>query len=464
MHVRFSVVLLATALLTRAAHAAGVPAPVDAPMVWGAPVAECTLGNGLRVVVLEDHRLPVVSLRLAYATGTRADRLGLSILLPHLMQRASAHVPKGRYESLLGDAGARGTTWGLSLDETAFATTLPSNRLGLALWLWSDAMGFLGPTVDARALDEARTAAQRDRATRVDNVPYGATEEVSRAALYPAGHPYRNAPIGSAATSAGATPADVLAYQREWFGPESAVLVLVGDVRTNDALASVDRYFGTIPRGAGRRVLATPTGAAPHDTRVEVQANVPDTVVVVDWLLPPEGRPSAAWATLAAVLGGAQVRVLEWELGDSHHLVTHARAEYIPRALGPVLRASLRVSGGQKPDDVVAELDRTIAALARDGVRRLRVARAVSDLGAGARELEETTAGRAYRLAHAATRGLPAIEAADYDQRVSTLNAAELNAAVKLLPAARRVVITFTPLPTAPVSGVVLRTTSSPPP
>jgi zinc protease len=215
------------------------------------PIEKHTLENGLRVILSEDHRQPVVSVNLWYNVGSRNERegrTGFAHLFEHMMFQGSENVPDTEHIAHIERAGGsmNGSTW---LDRTNYFQTVPANRLELALWLESDRMGFLLPALTQEKLDNQRSVVKNERRWRVDNQPYGDWDERIQALVYPPEHPYHHSVIGSMEDLDAATLEDVEAFFRTYYAPNNAVLTICGDFEAKSAMDLVRRYFGEIPRG-----------------------------------------------------------------------------------------------------------------------------------------------------------------------------------------------------------------------
>jgi zinc protease len=213
---------------------------------------EFTLGNGLRVVLSPDRSAPVVAVNLWYNVGSRnerAGRTGFAHLFEHMMFQGSENVPELEHFALIEQAGGslNGSTW---LDRTNYYETLPAHQLELGLWLESDRMGFLLPAMTQEKLDNQRDVVKNERRWRVDNQPYGDWDERIQAMMYPPEHPYHHSVIGSMEDLDAASLEDVQQFFRTYYAPNNAVLTLVGDIDVQRARDLVERYFGSIPRGA----------------------------------------------------------------------------------------------------------------------------------------------------------------------------------------------------------------------
>ena len=223
------------------------------------PIAERTLANGLRVVVSEDHTVPTVTVNLWVGVGSRhepAGRTGFAHLFEHLMFQGSRNVKSGEHFSALMAEGGRlnATTW---FDRTNYFETIPKGALELALWLEADRHGHLLDAVTQENLDNQRDVVKEEKRQRYDNVPYGNALVDVYATVFPEGHPYHHPTIGSMEDLDAASLEDVHAFFRHYYGPNNAVLTIVGDVEPEDAFAKVETYFGRLPASARASVCSS---------------------------------------------------------------------------------------------------------------------------------------------------------------------------------------------------------------
>ncbi|MDX1396115.1 MAG: pitrilysin family protein [Gemmatimonadota bacterium] len=210
---------------------------------------EHTLGNGLRIILQEDHSAPLVTAHVMYHVGSkneRKGRTGFAHLFEHLLFQGSENVPREGHFKFIQDAGGtlNGTTW---FDRTNYFETLPSNDLDLALWLESDRMGFFKPGITSEKLENQREVVKNERRQSYENRPYGLAFETVLDEAYAEGHPYRHPTIGYMEDIDAARLEDVHDFFDRHYGPNNATLVLVGDFEPSDALERIDRWFGEIP-------------------------------------------------------------------------------------------------------------------------------------------------------------------------------------------------------------------------
>jgi zinc protease len=215
------------------------------------PIERYQLENGLKVILSEDRRQPVVAVNLWYNVGSRNERpgrTGFAHLFEHMMFQGSQNVPDTQHIAHIERVGGsmNGSTW---LDRTNYFETVPANRLELALWLESDRMGFLLPAMTQEKLDNQRSVVQNERRWRVDNQPYGDWDERVQAMVYPPDHPYHHSVIGSMEDLDAATLEDIGDFFRTFYAPNNAVLTVCGDFDPAGVRELIQRYFGDIPRG-----------------------------------------------------------------------------------------------------------------------------------------------------------------------------------------------------------------------
>ena len=293
--------ILSCASLLLAACAPKAPPPPAAGPIPKLEYEKYTLPNGLDVILVEDHRLPLVAVNLWYHVGPaneRPGRTGFAHLFEHMMFQGSRHVGSDRHIQLLEAAGASEINGTTDFDRTNYFETLPSNQLELALWMESDRMGFLLDTLDQKELTGQIDVVRNERRQSIENAPYGIVEEEVFHQLFPAGHPYYASVIGSHADIEAARLEDVRGFFREYYAPNNASLAIVGDIDKAQARALVEKYFGPL---AGGPKVAKPEVSTPPITaekRVSVTDKVELPRVYMAWLSAPIYQPGDAEADL----------------------------------------------------------------------------------------------------------------------------------------------------------------------
>lgn len=269
--------------------------------------SDTKLENGLRVIISEDHTAPVVSVAVTYNTGSRDERkgrTGFAHLFEHMMFKGSEHVGPGEHFTLVFDNGGsmNGTT---NQERTLYFETLPANQLDLALFLEADRMASLDITQEN--LDNQRNAVQEERRLGVDNQPYGKTFETIDELAYE-NFAYEHSVIGSMADLSAASVDDVKAFFQSYYAPNNAVLSIVGDLKTADALQKVRKYFGKIPSQPAPPavdVTEPPQTAERRQTLEDPLARLPR--VDIAYHVPPAlSHDDDGLTVLASVLGSGR--------------------------------------------------------------------------------------------------------------------------------------------------------------
>ncbi len=206
------------------------------------------LDNGLNVVLHEDKSDPIVSVAILYHVGSNREvigRTGFAHLFEHMMFQESKHVGQDQFFKKIQGAGGtlNGGTW---KDGTVYFEIVPKNALEMALWLESDRMGFLLPTVTQEAFENQQGVVQNEKRQRYDNQPFGHTNYVIDKLMYPENHPYNWQTIGEMEDLKNATLTDVHEFYKRWYGPNNATLVVAGDFDEEQTKRMIEKYFGEL--------------------------------------------------------------------------------------------------------------------------------------------------------------------------------------------------------------------------
>ena len=267
-----------------------------------------TLSNGLQVILLEDHAVPVIDLQVWYHVGgkdERPGRTGFAHLFEHLMFKGSAHVGSEEHSRIIEAVGGfdNASTYD---DYTNFYETFPSNYLERVLWLEADRMGSLN--VDEDNFKSEREVVKEERRVRVENQPYGYIEEDLRAAAFTV-HGYHHTPIGSMQDLDNATIADVRQFFNTFYKPNNATLIVVGDFKSEQALDWAKKYFEGIPASAGPIPRIDKPEPPQTEERVvkKSYSNTPLPALVIGYKVPAKYSPDSYSLDLASnILAGGE--------------------------------------------------------------------------------------------------------------------------------------------------------------
>jgi zinc protease len=403
--------LLATAtFLVQPALAAPLPqgVPVSALVKdVSIPYTQFTLKNGLKVVVHEDHKAPVVALSVWYHVGSKDEpsgRTGFAHLFEHLMFGGSEHSDTSWFEPMqsIGATDMNGTT---NFDRTNYFETVPKAALDRALFLESDRMGHLLPAVTQKKLDIQRGVVQNEKRGD-DNQPGGLLQYSVQQTLFPAGNPYHHTVIGSMSDLDQASLEVVKNWFRSHYGPNNAVLVLAGDITPAEARPLVEKYFGDIPAGP----KSTPAAAAVPTLKAPVTATfhdeVANTSVFRMWAVPGiTGKDTPALEMAASILGGLASSRLDNELVRDKKTAVSVSAGVDEYERVGEFQVEATVRPGVDPALVGQQLDAIIADFIKTGPTAEELKRAKTDDVAGTiRGLESVGGfgGKAVTLARGA--------------------------------------------------------------
>lgn len=424
-------------------------------------VAQTKLSNGLRVVVDENHRLPIVSVTVRYAVGTGQDpdsRNGMNELVMRMMANKTQHVPENGFDEAIERAG--GTSgYETNLDDTEFYAEVPANAIETAFWILSDQMGFFVPAVDDAAIRKQVQILAAERAQRVENSPMGLASELLPNELYPAGHPYRHVPrANDAAGLASLGAAELGAFFSKYFVPANAVLVVSGDAKPDDVTALANKWFGAIPGGTPQPDSFPRIPSLKNEVHLDIAARVERPFVEMTWLAPAEyAAGDAELDVVANVLHGYRIARLSWELITNKRVAGEINVNEVSHRRGSVFRITATATPKHTAKEVADAIDTVLKVLQTtqppDG----------DDMeGALASALMDRTLsmeGSLYRARQFATWAIRTGNA-DYwghdMHRYETDPSRVQAAAVSYLPLDRRVVVFVTPSKTAPVSGALL--------
>jgi predicted Zn-dependent peptidase len=361
---RFLIGLLMCALLS-----AGSSLAVPKESKVGVAYKETKLKNGLRVITVEDHTAPVIAIAITYNVGSRNERkgrTGFAHLFEHMMFKGSENVGTGEHFYLVFNNGGNmnGTT---NEDRTNYFEALPANQLDLALYLEADRMKSL--VISKENLDNQRNAVQEERRQGVDNQPYGKSGEIQQELLYD-NFAYKHTTIGSMEDLTAASVEDVASFFKMYYAPNNAVLTLVGDFNTSEALKKIKQNFESIPSQPAPPPVDMTEPAQTAERRASVDdalARAPQVDIAFK-AVPGNTADFYALQVLSAALQSGQSSRLYQTLVKDKQLVTNVFG-FMDEKRGPgALYISATLKPGGKPADVEAAIYDEIARLQKEGI------------------------------------------------------------------------------------------------
>ncbi|GAA4020214.1 pitrilysin family protein [Actimicrobium antarcticum] len=362
-----------------AAESAVTAVTANAPLP-NVPFEKYTLPNGLDVILVENHRLPLTAVNLWYHVGPANEAPGLTgfaHLFEHMMFAASKHVPRGMADKLLEGAGATDSNGSTDFDRTNYFDTVPSNQLELALWVHADRMGYLLDVLDQTALTNQIDVVRNERRQSTENTPYGIVEEALFHQLFPKTHPYYASIIGSHADIQSAKLGDIKDFFTRYYRPNNASLVIVGDIDKVRTKALVAKYFGTFKRGPALPKIAVVTPPITTERRAVVTDRVELPRVYMAWLTSPAYQPGDAELAIAGqILGGGKSSRLYKSLVYEKQIAQEVSAAQGSNALTSMFMVSVTARPGHDAAEIEAAIDEQLQKLRQDGPDDKEVERA----------------------------------------------------------------------------------------
>ena len=395
-----------------------------------------TLTNGMQVVVVENHRAPVVVHMVWYKAGAADEpfgKSGVAHFLEHLMFKATDTLPSGEFSRVVARNGGRDNAF-TSHDYTAYVQTLAADRLELVMKMEADRMRNLVLADDE--IETERLIVLEERRSRTDNNPAAILGEHVQAALY-LNHPYRNPIIGWAHEVQDLARDDIMAFYRRHYAPDNAILTVAGDVTADTVRPLAEKYYGAIP------AQSVPPQVRPQ----EPPQNAERTVVLRDarviqpsWsrnFLAPSylsGASEHAYALqiLSEVLGGATTSRLYRSLVVEGKLATSAGSYYSAESLGP---SRFVVFTRLQPDveigDLVAAVEAEIGAVRDGAVTDEEVDRAKKRLRASSVYVRDSLRAGARILGAALASGRTIADVEAWPDRIGAVTADQVRAAAR---------------------------------
>lgn len=340
-----------------------------------AEVTSFMLDNGMEVVVLEDHRAPVVVHMVWYRVGAADEppgKSGIAHFLEHLMFKSTETLESGEFSRVVAENGGTDNAF-TSYDYTAYFQRVAADRLELMMEMEADRM--LNLRLTPEEVDTERQVILEERNQRTENEPGALFGEQRNAAQY-MNHPYGIPIIGWRHEMEGLTLEDAKAFYREHYAPNNAILIVAGDVEPEEVRALAERHYGVLPANPGLRPRARPSEPPQRAERrlTFADARVAQPYVIRTYLAPErdagDQREAAALLLLAEVLGGSgQTSVLARKLQFDTQAAVYTSAFYSGTSLDDTTFGLVIVpSEGVSLGDAEAALDAAVAEFLDEGI------------------------------------------------------------------------------------------------
>ena len=399
---------------------------------------EYMLENGLKVIVKEDHRAPVVMTQIWYRVGSTDEPLnkgGISHLLEHMMFKGTSNVSSADFERLIAKFGGVNNAF-TSYDYTGYYELFPANRLPLALELEADRMVNL--RFDAQEFAKEHQVVMEERRQRTDDNPLAKAYESFRLLALP-NSPKGESVIGPMSELESITLPELKDWYKTWYAPNNATLVIVGDVNPEDVLTQVKRYFGKLPTSQlPKRPAVNQRGFRGYQ-QVNSEQAVQVPVLLMGYNVPSlltagkkDEKQAYALSLAQDVLDGGLSARLEKRLIREQNILTSVGTSYnlLDRGDGLFLiQATPRegISLAQAQQAIVTEIDK----LMTDPIAADEISRAKTNTVTGLIYAQDSMEGQAQMIGSLQSIGLDDRLLATLPAKLDSITVADIQAATK---------------------------------
>jgi predicted Zn-dependent peptidase len=325
---------------------------------------EYDLENGLHVILHQDNGAPVAVTSVMYHVGSKdenPEKTGFAHFFEHLLFEGTENIQRGDFFKIVTANGGYNNA-NTTQDHTYYYELFPSNNLELGLWLESERL--LHPVINQIGVDTQKEVVQEERRLRVDNAPYGQLIENMFKNMF-VNHPYRWSVIGSLDHLASATLEDFQDFNKVYYIPNNAVLVVAGDFEMNEAKRLIEGYFGSIPKG--QDIVKKTYEESPIEGPIQTQfedPNIQIPLILLGYRTPGQAEKDAyVLNMISSYLSDGESSVLQKKLVDQKRMALQIFAfNYSLEDYGAYLLGGLPL-GSNTMDGLVTEIDEEIERL-----------------------------------------------------------------------------------------------------
>lgn len=322
---------------------------------------EYDLDNGMHVILHQDNSAPVVTTSVMYHVGAKdeqSDRTGMAHFFEHLLFEGTKNIKKGEWFKIVSSNGGRNNA-NTTDDRTYYYEIFPSNKLELGLWLESERL--LHPVIGQDGVDTQNEVVKEEKRLRVDNQPYSRFIENVKKNIFKK-HPYKGTTIGKMKHLDDATLEEFLAFNKKFYVPNNATLVVAGDIDIYTTKKLIEDYFGPIPRGA--EIERNFPKEDPITTTIEAKAydpNIQIPAIIAAYRTPSmKTRDSRVLDMVSSYLSSGRSSILYKKLVDTKKMTLQVGAINLSQEdYGTYILYGLP-QGDTQLDDIVKEIDEEV--------------------------------------------------------------------------------------------------------
>jgi len=325
---------------------------------------EYDLSNGMHVILHQDNSAPVVTTSVMYHVGAKdenPERTGFAHFFEHLLFEGTKNIPKGEWFTIVTSNGGSNNA-NTTDDRTYYYEVFPSNNVELGLWMESERL--LHPVINQDGVDTQNEVVKEEKRLRVDNSPYGKFLEMIKVNMFKK-HPYKGTTIGKMAHLDAATLEEFQAFNKKFYIPNNAVIVVAGDIDVTAVKGMIEDYIGTITRGEDivrdfpkEDPITEPMRAKAYDSNIQIPA------VMAAYRTPSfKDRDSYVLSMISTYLSDGKTSKLYKKMVDDKKMALQVGAlDFSQEDYGTYILYGLPL-GDVSLDDLIVEMDEEILKL-----------------------------------------------------------------------------------------------------
>lgn len=366
-----------------------------------APVQEFVLDNGLKVLLLEDHKSPAVTFQVWYRVGARNEKdgkSGLAHFLEHMMFKGTPTTGPEEYSRIIAKNGGRSNAF-TSSDVTVYFATMSREKIDVEIQLEADRMA--NALLGEKYFEPEKKVIQEERRLRTEDNPASALGEVASAVAYMI-HPYRRPIVGWMQDIENLQRQDLVDFYKLYYAPNNAYIVVVGDFSTDELLPKIKAAFGKIPPGAKPPEVSAQEPEQRGERRVVLKKEAELPIVLNFYHAPTLKSPdSFALDLLTVVLAGGKSSRLHHDLVYQKRLVRDVDADYNGLSIDPAgLSIYAQLLPGVEPATLEREIDRGLEKIKSELISERELQKAKNQVEAAFVFAQDSIFGQAMKVGY----------------------------------------------------------------
>jgi zinc protease len=362
-------------------------------------VEEFTLDNGLKILLLEDHKSPAVTFQVWYRVGSRNEKdgkSGLAHFLEHMMFKGTPKVRPEEYSRIIAKHGGRSNAF-TTADVTVYFATMSRDKIAIEIELEADRMAnaLLGETY----FEPEKKVIAEERRLRTEDNPVAALAEVTGAAAYTI-HPYRRPVIGWMQDILKLSREEMRDFYKLYYAPNNAYIVVTGDFSTAEILAKIRAAFGKIPRGDKPPPVDVTEPSQRGERRVILKKEAELPFVLIYHHAPNlRSRDTYALDLLTVLLAGGRSSRLYQDLVYEKRLARSVDSDYSGVSIDPsLISVTTQLLPGKEPEQVEREIDALLEKLKSEPISERELQKAKNQVEAAFVFAQDSIFGQAMKI------------------------------------------------------------------